>query len=123
MSSKGFFNSRANKKQPTKKGRSVSITSKNGIEASHIDVLFQSFHNVCFISESLNEAATDEHVFLKNTDVIEVGNKLNEAGGLELMRIFAGAFSEYLFKYGSLSQQSHARELELCWDGIGEWKA
>ena len=122
MSSKGFFNSRSNKKSRPKKSRSVSIASKKGIEANQFGIV-GSVLDLCFISESDKTVGECRSVFFGNSTVLEIGNSLNKAGGLELMVDCANAFSDYLYKHGSSAQQSDARELEFCWDGIGEWKA
>ncbi len=50
--------------------------------------------------------------------IIEIGNRLNDLGGFELM---ADVYEEVKKltgnKYGDM------RELECAWDGIGEWKS
>jgi len=61
----------------------------------------------------------------RNKRAIEIGELLNELGGMELMRNVYKAFQAGL--YETHKQDLHrakimARELEWVWDGIGEWQ-
>jgi hypothetical protein len=51
---------------------------------------------------------------MRNIRAIEIGGKLNEIGGMDAMRMCGMAVSRFL-------DATKGRELEVCWDGIGNW--
>lgn len=52
------------------------------------------------------------HEFRKNARAREIGSTLDEEGGLSLMREVG---------YAAVKEGVDQRDLEWCWDGIGEW--
>lgn len=50
----------------------------------------------------------------RNIRAIEIGKKLNEIGGMDAMRMGGMAVSRFM-------DVTKGRELEVCWDGIGNW--
>ena len=51
----------------------------------------------------------------RNIRAIAIGEKLNEIGGIDAMRLAGTAIRQFL-------SDTKARELEYCWDGIGNWR-
>ncbi len=51
----------------------------------------------------------------RNIRAIGIGKKLNEIGGMDAMRMGGEAVSRFL-------NATKGRELEVCWDGIGNWR-
>lgn len=51
----------------------------------------------------------------RNIRAIEIGERLNEIGGMDAMRMGGMAVSRFL-------DSTKGRELEVCWDGIGAWR-
>lgn len=65
----------------------------------------------------------ERNVFLNidgtpNEQAYEIGIKLNELGGLEAMQQAGRAVLNMPDRI-----RGDAEELEICWDGIGKWKA
>lgn len=51
----------------------------------------------------------------RHVRAIEIGERLNEIGGMDAMRMGGMAVSRFL-------DSTKGRELEECWDGIGSWR-
>lgn len=52
--------------------------------------------------------------------IVRIGERLNSAGGLELMKIVFELFS---LAFHALGNEAAIRNLDALWDGIGPWRA
>jgi hypothetical protein len=64
----------------------------------------------------------------KNREARMIGEALNERGGFTMMQRVGETFAEFCKEYADEHPersiiQTDGRDLEHCWDGIGNWKS
>ena len=102
---KSYFGSRK-KKQITRKRLAITLTEE-----------------LVDMSDMNNDQGEERCVYLDNKRAKEIGFMLNKAGGFDLMHTVAYLVNDYLRKKREWWQRSDSRELDICWNGIGEWKS